>query len=114
MNIQQKPIEPDITALELDGRLVLGSEGMSVRRAIDGLLDRGEKKIVMDMTKVEYVDSAGIGILVSAVAKTNDASGAFRLAGTREEIVKIFRITNVLQLLKLDDSVDAAIAALRQ
>jgi anti-sigma B factor antagonist len=113
VEIQQRTAGPGITVIALEGRIVLGSEGMAVKNAIDGILDGGSNKLVVDMSKVSYIDSAGLGIVVSAMSKTKESGGEFCMAETPDIVRQVFKVTNVLQLLTLHDTVDAAVAAVQ-
>jgi anti-anti-sigma factor len=65
-----------VSVVELDGRIVLGDESNSVRERLKGLITGGKKKIVLNMSNIKYIDSAGLGALVAAhvSAKTQGAS----------------------------------------
>jgi len=55
-----------VSVLELEGRIVLGEESNSLRETVKGLLAAGKKKVVLNMDRVSYIDSAGLGALVAA------------------------------------------------
>ena len=65
----------DVTILKLSGRLVLGGEMNDFRSTVKRLLDAGDKKIIVDLGEVSYIDSAGLGTLVSAFASVSNAGG---------------------------------------
>ncbi|HSC28231.1 MAG TPA: STAS domain-containing protein [Vicinamibacterales bacterium] len=60
--IQKSFVEPDITVMEVSGRITLGRECQRVEWAIEELIEGKQKKVVLDLSKVTYLDSAGIGI----------------------------------------------------
>ena len=92
MTVEHKVVAPDIQLLELDGRLVLGRESQRLEWQVDELAKAQKMKVVLDMSKVPYVDSAGLGVLVGCNSKLKNAGGEMRLAAVE---------TRVLQLLKL-------------
>ena len=65
-----------VAVVELEGRIVLGEESNSLRETVKGLLGAGQKKVVLNMDRVTYIDSAGLGALVAAhhSARTQGAS----------------------------------------
>lgn len=84
-----------VSVVELKGRIVLGAESGTLREVVKNLIAAGKKEIVLDMSHVTYIDSAGLGILVAAhvSAKTQGASICLCALGQK------FR--EVLQLTKL-------------
>jgi anti-sigma B factor antagonist len=112
MEIQQKQIDPDIAALELSGRMVLGRESQRIEWIVEDLIKHNCKKLVFDFANVSYIDSAGVGILVGCTGKLKAAGGQLRIAGTTDRVLEIFRMTGVDQVLLLDGTMDAACAGL--
>jgi anti-sigma B factor antagonist len=105
MEIRQ--IEPGITAIALRDRIVGGRESQSIEGKIDELL-KTCKKIIIDLTNVYYVDSAGIGLLVGCTGKAKQAGAQLRIAAPVPRVRHLFQLTAVDRVLKIDDSVEAA------
>ncbi|MCW5982761.1 MAG: STAS domain-containing protein [Bryobacteraceae bacterium] len=105
MEIRQ--IAPDITAVELRDRVVSGRESQSVEGKIDELL-RTTKKIIIDISKVYYLDSAGIGLLIGCAGKANKAGAHLRIVGPEPRVKRLFELTAVDRVLKIDETIDAA------
>ena len=76
-------MEPDLTVVELTGHLNLGNELMTVENAVKRVIDEGARKLVIDVTKLEYIDSAGIGMLVACNGQIERAGGKMRVAGAQ-------------------------------
>ena len=64
MRIEQTPIEPDIVLVQITGRISLGRDCEDVEWAVDELIRANRKKVVFDLSQLDYVDSMGVGILV--------------------------------------------------
>ena len=94
--IQQTQIEPDVVVIALSGQIVLGRECQRVEWAIEGLIKDGRKKVVFDLSNITYLDSTGIGIIVTCCGKMAAAGGELRLAALQP------RITQVMKVAKLD------------
>jgi anti-sigma B factor antagonist len=111
MPVETKQMEPGIAVVVVSGRLVLGKEVERLENAVSGLLDKGEKKIVFDLTALDYVDSSGIGTFVSCLTHIRKAGGELRMAGVNSRIQRLFTMTGVDHLMSLYPTVKDAAAA---
>ncbi|MGH9021697.1 MAG: STAS domain-containing protein [Acidimicrobiia bacterium] len=101
-----------------DGHAVLAvigevdlSNGPRLREAIIDLVNRGERRIVVDLTGVEFLDSTGLGILVGGLKRVRSHDGNFALVCSRARILKVFEITGLDRVFAIFDSVEAATAS---
>jgi anti-anti-sigma factor len=78
--IREKRIEPDITVLELAGKPALGLESHRIETLVGELARKGELRVIFDMTRVDYIDSAGIGLIALAAAKLKASGGRLVVA----------------------------------
>lgn len=108
MEIKEKQTSTGATVVELEGMLILGRESQRVESTVEKLVQDGKKKIIIDLTKVSYVDSSGIGILVGSFGHCKRGGGAMRLTGVRDNILKIMKLTRVDQVLQVDASLEEA------
>jgi anti-sigma B factor antagonist len=108
MQIRKKQTDSGTTIVELEGMLVLGQESRSVESTVEKLVQDGKKKIIVDLTKVSYVDSSGVGVLVGSLGHCKRGGGAMRLTGVRDNILKIMQLTRVDQVLPVDTSLEEA------
>ena len=108
MEIKQRQTGSGNTVVELEGMLVLGRDSQRVESTVEKLVQDGNKKVIVDLTKVSYVDSSGIGILVGSFGHCKRGGGAMRLTGVRDNILKIMKITRVDQVLQVDASLEEA------
>jgi len=74
------------------------------------LLAQDQKKVVLDLTTLDYVDSSGIGMLVSCLTKVRKAGGDLKVAGANPRIRRIFAMTGVETMMPIFDTVAAASA----
>jgi anti-sigma B factor antagonist len=105
-------IEPDITVYEISGRLSLSNTLISIENAIRGLIDGGARKMVIDLTNLNSIDSAGIGTLVSCSGHMEHAGGKLRVAGAHGTVAKVFAMVHMDRILTLDADLDSAASAL--
>jgi anti-sigma B factor antagonist len=82
-----------------------------LREQLTQLVDTGQHDIVVDMQKVEFLDSTGLGVLVGGLKRVRQHDGSLRLVCAQERILKIFRITGLTTVFPIYDDVAAAIAA---
>ena len=95
----------DVAVLGLDGRIVLGEESSALRAKVKDLLARGNKKIVLNVDKVGYIDSAGLGMLVAVyhTAKSRGASMVLCHLGSHfEGMLQITRLLTIFDTYKTE------------
>lgn len=104
-------MEPGVAVVALSGRLTFGRDAEQFESAVRKLVDGGDRKFVLDASALEYIDSAGIGALVSALTNVKKAGGDLRLAGANERIQRLFTMTGVDKLLSVYPTVSDAASA---
>ncbi len=107
-----RQVEPNVTVVELTGHLNLGNELMSLENAVKRLIDDGARKLVFDVTRLDYIDSAGIGMLVGCNGQMDRAGGKMRVAGAHGTVAKAFEVVHMDRITSLDADVDAALGNL--
>ena len=103
-----RQVEPDVTVVELTGHLNLGNELMTLEVAVKRLFQEGARKLVIDVTRLEYIDSAGIGMLVACNGQMDRAGGKMRVAGAQGTVAKSFDVVHMDRIMSLDADVDTA------
>jgi len=108
MQVQIKEID-NAVIISLTGEMMLGYEAQDFQEAISGSLEKNKKKIVVDLSNLEFISSWGIGILIHAYTTVINQQGSFTLAAVPDIV------NNALQKTKLDtifqkfDSVEEAL-----
>jgi anti-sigma B factor antagonist len=104
----------DTTVMHVDGRLVLGEGDSALTTAVHALLkSQKAPKTVLDLSNTQYMDSAGIGALVTAYTSVTSAGGVLALAGPSKRIMDLLKITRLDSVFPTYASVDEAIAGLQ-
>jgi anti-sigma B factor antagonist len=111
LTVERSQIQPDITVLELKGRIILGNNSRDVELKLAEVLREQARKIIFDIKGVTMLDSTGIGILVVCQGKINTEGGTLRVAGATGSVEETMKITNVDKILKLYPSVNEAAAS---
>jgi len=107
MKIEANEID-DITIMVIDGMLTIGSEE-EFSEAIDQQIARGRNKVVLDMTKVKYIDSLGIGQIAGVFTRLEEAGGSLALARSNDKIKELLRLTGLQHHIKVYTTVEEAI-----
>ncbi len=94
--------EPDITGLSCAGRFTLGNRLREIEGLINSLINDGVRKLVLDLTHVEVVDSAGLGIIMRASGEIEQVGGQLRISGANEQVQRLFDITHTATILAID------------
>jgi anti-sigma B factor antagonist len=100
-----------VSVVGLNGRIVLGEESGAMREAVKGLMAAGKKKVVLDMSNVTYIDSAGLGILVAAYVSAKTQGASIRLCALGHKFHEILQITRLLTIFEVYDTQAAAISS---
>ncbi len=99
-----------VLVIEVDGQLIVGNRQELKQRVLDAL-EAGERKFLFDFTRTGYIDSSGLGVLVSLSKKIRDEGGDLRLAGLNEDLKTLFELTKLDTLFAISDSPAEALAA---
>jgi anti-sigma B factor antagonist len=97
-----------VVVLDARGRITLGPETESLRRKVGEVLGAGHTRIVLDLANVDYIDSAGLGILVSSAASTRRAGGELKLVNLTKRVHDLMQITHLSTLFEVHDTVEKA------
>ena len=95
-------IEPDITVVSCAGRFTLGTQLRLTESMINTLIQKGVRKLVIDLTHTEIVDSAGLGVLMHVFGEMEQLGGTMRVAGANERVANLFHVTHTNGILALD------------
>src|SRR5579871_76498 len=101
-------IDPDITLVAISGRLALGSDLVSLEYSVRRLIEEGARKVIVDLSGLDNVDSAAIGVLVACNGLMVQSGGRMRIAGAKGAVARVFEIVQMARIASLDASVEAA------
>ena len=98
----------DITIVDLKGRITLGEGSATVRDTVHDLLSKGQKRILLNLGGVNYIDSSGIGELVSAFTAAKKEGGELKLLNLTKKIHDLLQITKLYTVFDVKE--DEALA----
>lgn len=101
----------DVTILDLDGKVTIGEGSVALRNAIRQLLGEGKTKILMNLGGVGYIDSSGIGELVSSFTAVNKEGGTLKLLNLTQKIQDLLAITKLLTVFDVYEDEATALSS---
>lgn len=100
-----------VTIIDLSGRITLGEGSVVLRDTIRDSVSRGQKKILLNLGDVTYIDSSGIGELVSAFTSVRNQGGELKLLNLTKKVHDLLQITKLYTVFDIKDDEAAAISA---
>ena len=100
-----------VTIVDLSGRIKLGEGSSILRDTVKDLLSKGQKKILLNLGDVSYIDSSGIGELVSAFTSVRNQGGELKLLHLTKKVHDLLQITKLYTVFDVKDDEAGAIAA---
>lgn len=101
---------PDIIVVEVSGEIDVYT-APRLRETLVSLVDTGNYRLIVDMERVEFLDSTGLGVLVGGLKRVRAHDGGIDLVCTQGRILRIFRITGLSKVFNIFDTVDEAVAS---
>ncbi|MDR0843251.1 MAG: STAS domain-containing protein [Acidobacteriota bacterium] len=110
MEIKKRAVG-DIQILDCSGKITLGEGTMTVRNTVRDILKEGGMKIILNLGDVNYIDSSGIGELVSTYTTVTNAGGQLKLLNLTRKIQELLAITKLLTVFQVFEDERAAIVS---
>lgn len=110
MNIKEK-IADNVAVLSLKGDLVSEADTQKFKEKIHSLATDKMKSVVIDMSGIDYVNSSGLGTMISALTTMRNAGGDLRLARLGERVENLFVITKLVKVFETYETVERAVAS---
>ncbi len=98
----------DVVVVGVEDQLIVGTRQQLKQKILDELGDDGQK-FVIDFSETGYIDSSGLGLLVTLSKKISETGGSLRLAALNQDLMSLFELTKLDTLLAIFDSVEHAI-----
>ena len=98
-----------VEVVKVSGRIELGEGSAAIREVVRDLLAKARKKIVLDLADVDYIDSAGLGALVSAFTSVRNEGGDLKLVYLTQKVQDLLQMTKLYTVFDVYDDETAAI-----
>jgi anti-sigma B factor antagonist len=108
MQISERAVG-DVMLVDLKGKITLGEGDELLKDKVNSLINQGQRKIVLNLADVPYLDSAGLGEVVRAYTTVSRQGGALKLLGLTKRITDLLAITKLLTVFETFDSEDEAV-----
>jgi anti-anti-sigma factor len=109
MGFSQNKGRGGVTVVQVDGQLIVGNRH-ELKDLIQAALDNGERKLLVDFSRTGYIDSSGLGALVSVSKRIREAGGELRLAGLNDDLRSLFELTKLDTLFTISETPEQALA----
>jgi anti-sigma B factor antagonist len=110
MGFSQIKDQSGVAVLQVEGQLVVGNR-QELKDLVQAALDRGERRLLIDFSRTGYIDSSGLGALVSLSKRIREAGGELRLSGLNEDLRSLFELTKLDTLFSIADTPQQALAS---
>ena len=108
MQIDQRAVG-DVVVLDLKGRVTMGEGDELLKDKVNSLVNQGQKKIVLNLAEVPYIDSAGLGEIVRTYTTVSRQGGSLKLLNLTKRITDLLSITKLLTVFETFDSENEAV-----
>ena len=102
-----------VTVLDLSGRITLGEGSVQLRDAIRGLISKGQKNILLNLGDVNYIDSSGLGELVSAFTTAKNQQADVKLLNLTKKVHDLLQLTKLYTVFDIKDDEASAISSFK-
>ena len=98
-----------VMIVRVEGQLVVGNRN-ELKEHLQRLLEKGERRFLIDFAQTGYIDSSGLGALVALARKVREEGGDLRLSGLNEDLRSLFELTKLDTLFAISETPDQALA----
>ncbi len=110
MSVHTRQVD-GVTILDLSGRIVLGEGSVQLRNSIKELVNKGQKQILLNLGDVNYLDSSGLGELVSGYTTVRNAGGELKLLSLTKKVKDLLQITKLYTVFDVKDDEATAVSS---
>jgi anti-sigma B factor antagonist len=110
MGFSQSRDGSGVTVVKVEGQLIVGNR-QELKDLVGAALDKGERRILIDFSQTGYIDSSGLGALVSISKRVREAGGELRLSGLNEDLRSLFELTKLDTLFAIAETPQQSLAS---
>src|ERR1035437_4151495 len=101
----------EAVVIELKGNVMGGDDTKEFNELLHKLIDEGKKNVIVDLSDVKFMNSSGIGMLISGLTTMKKAEGSMKLSGATDKIESLLVITKLITIFETFDDIEKAIAS---
>ena len=106
-------LDAEVLHVALSGDLIGENNGPQILEKVSSYIDKGARYVVIDMSGVRYVNSSGIGVLITILTKFRNIGGEVHLLSPSEQVKKLLIITKLQAIFSIEDTKEQAIAKIK-
>lgn len=110
MQVKKRSAE-GVEVLELSGKITIGEGEAELRREVQSLIDGGQRKILVSLEKVGFMDSAGLGELVACYKRATEKGGTIKILRPSGKVADLLSLTKITEIFEIFDDEGEAIAS---
>ena len=99
----------NVVIIDIEGKILLGDGDVEIKQAIDGLLGQNQKNILLNLARVPYIDSAGLGEMIRCFTAIRKAGGSLRLLAPNQRLIDLLTITKLVNVFDWYNDESAAL-----
>ena len=107
MNIRQER-QNNVVICAVEGEININNSP-DLRKAFDGMFKQDEKKVLVDFSKVDYIDSSGLATLIEMLQRLKKVGGALRFCNMDQKVLNVFEVTKLHKLFEIFETQEAAL-----
>jgi anti-sigma B factor antagonist len=106
--VLKKQIRPGVIVLEIKDSIRMGPKCRHLEQLVDEVIRQNEKWVIFDLSRVPFIDSCGVGTIVTILGRLKTAGGTLRLTGVTEMVEGVLKLTQVARLIEIFPTVAEA------
>jgi anti-sigma B factor antagonist len=110
MGFSQTKDSSGVLVVQVDGQLIVGNRH-ELKDLIQAALEKGERRLLIDFSRTGYIDSSGLGALVSIYKRVREAGGELRLSGLNDDLRSLFELTKLDTLFAITETPEQALTS---
>jgi anti-sigma B factor antagonist len=104
-------VDPITAVFRLSGRMTLGMRLREVEAKISDVADNGTERLILDLSGIEFLDSAGLGVIMILYGNMQERGGKLRVVAPGPKVLEVFKLTHTDWILTIDPSLEAALTS---
>jgi anti-sigma B factor antagonist len=101
----------EVVIIDVDGKILFGEGDTEIKQIVDDLLKKGNKKVLLNLTNVPFLDSAGLGEIIRCFTALRRNGGSLKLLSPNRRIIDLLNITNLLTVFDWFSDESSALAS---
>ena len=101
----------DVVIVDIEGKILLGEGDVEIKQAVDDFLRQGDKNILLNLVRVPYIDSAGLGEIIRCFTAIRKSGGNLKLLAPNQRVIDLLSITKLVNVFDWYNDESSALAS---